>query len=333
MLRRSLPDTARGTALLVAPLLAIALAASLWAAPSQLRVVVGFLITVTLVVALQTFSGNAGIVSFGHVGFMGLGAYVASILTIPPALKATQLPELPSWLADASLGFVPSLLAAGLVAALVGAAFGGVLVRMREDAMAMATLGVLFVLYNVFDNWDAATRGALGLFGIPRDTTVWAALALAAVAIAVALAFRSSSRGMQLRASSADPLAAEALGANVVRLRYGAWILSAALMGVGGAVWAHFSLAFGPNQFYLTLTVTLLAMATVGGLGSVSGVVVGAGVITVVTEVVRRAEDAASLPGLTQIAVALTILLVLFRRPGGIVGSVELHRRLSRRQR
>lgn len=328
-MRRAMKESARGTALLVAPLLLLALAASAWAAPSELQVVVSFFITVTLVVALQMFSGNSGIVSFGHVGFMGVGAYVASLVSIPPAIKSTQVPDLPGFLADVHVGFVPSLLIAVVATALLAAVVGAVLVRMRETAMAMATISVLFVFYNVFENWDQVTRGALGLYGIPRDTTVWSALAVAALAIALALAFRSSNRGLQLRASSADALAAASLGANVPRLRWGAWVLSAAVMGLAGGVWAHFNLAFGPNQFFLVLTLTLMAMVTVGGLQSVSGVVVGAAIITLVTETMRRVEDSVSVPGLTQLAIALAILVILMLRPDGVVGPVELHRRVA----
>ena len=330
-MRRALTDALRGTALLAVPLLVLTLLATSLASPAELRVVVSFLITLSLVVALQTFSGNAGIVSFGHVAYMGIGAYTAALLTIPVVLKETQLPDLPGFIAGAELGFVPSLLAGAAVSGLVAVVVSAVLCRMREGAMAMATIGVLFIFYNLFDNADALTRGASGIFGIPRDTDQWWALGVALVVIAVALAFRSSSPGLQLRASSADPLAAEALGSNVIRLRFIAWVLSATLMGLAGALWAHYNLAFDPRSFFLPLTLTLLGIATVGGLESVSGVVTGAVVVTALTEVVRRVEEDAGIPGLTQMSVALLILLVLYRRPQGIVGPAELHTRLGRR--
>jgi branched-chain amino acid transport system permease protein len=330
-MRRTLVDTLRGTVLLAVPLLIITAVATGVASPSGMRVIVSFLITVSFVVALQTFSGNSGIVSFGHVAFMGVGAYTAALLSIPPLLKKTQLPDLPGWLANADLGFLPSILAGAAVSVVLAMVVGVVLARMREGALAMATIGVLFIFFDLFDNADRFTRGASGIFGIPRDTTQWWALGFAVVVIAIALAFRTSSRGMQLRASSADALAAEALGSSVVRLRFTGWVLSAGLMGLGGGLWAHYNLAFDPREFFLPQTLTLLAIVTVGGLESVSGVVVGAAVITLVTEIVRRIEEQVGVPGLTQMAVALLILLVLFRRPTGIVGPVELHTRLARR--
>ena len=167
---------------------------------------------------------------------------------------------------------------------------GLALTRMRENAMAMATIGVLVILFVVFDNWEGITRGATGLFGIPRSTTVWSALVFAVVTIAICRFFRESNPGLELRASRTDSLAAEALGSNVVRLRWWAWTLSGALMGMGGGLWAQYN-AFGPRQFFFAITFSLLAMLVVGGLGSVSGAVIRAFVVTAVFEVMRRIED------------------------------------------
>jgi branched-chain amino acid transport system permease protein len=328
MRTHSIRDAFGNLLVLGVPLAVVALIATAVASPSEMRTVVNFLITVTLVVALQSFSGNSGIVSFGHVAFMGIGAYVAALVTIPEVLKETQLPDLAGWLAGAELGYLPAVVVAAVVAALVAAVIALVLARMAEGAMAMATIGVLFVFFNVFENWDAVTRGSSGVFGVPQSTDVWSALIFAVVAIGIATAFRSSRWGMQLRASAVDPVAAAALGVRVVRLRYMAWVVSAGLMGLGGAIWAQYNLAFDPTQFYLPLTFTLLAIVVVGGLGSVSGVVVGAALITVVQEVMRRVEQEVSITGLTQMTVALLILAVLYARPAGLVGPVELRRRI-----
>jgi branched-chain amino acid transport system permease protein len=325
--------TLRGTALFVVPLAVIAVLGDQLASPADLRVIVNFMVALVLVVAIQSFSGNSGIISFGHVGFMGVGAYVAAVLTIPPETKADILPALPSFLRDHTVSFVPAVLISAAVAALVAAAFGLALTRMREGAMAMATIGVLVILFVVFDNWDEATRGATGLYGVPASTTAYTALAFAAITLFVARGFRESNSGLKLRASRTDPVAAEALGANVVRLRFGAWVLSGALMGMGGALWAQFNIAFGPRQFFFAFTFNLLAMLVVGGLGSVSGAVVGAFTVTAVFELMRRGEERIDVPGLTQIVVALLILLVLYRRPNGIMGLSEVDEVIARKLR
>jgi branched-chain amino acid transport system permease protein len=330
-MRPWLTESVRGTALLAVPLAVIALIANATASPAELRTVVNFFVALVLVLSIQSFSGNSGIVSFGHVAFMGVGAYTAALLTIPPAIKSFILPNLPSVIGDAHVGFVPAVLIATVAGALVAAVIGLPLTRMEEGAMAMATIGVLVIFFVVFDNWDAVTRGSTGVFGIPRHTTLVSAVVLSLIAIFVCRLFRESNTGLKLRASRADPVAAEALGANVVRLRYIAWILSGAIMGMGGAIWAQYNLAFDPKQFFFTQTFNILAMIVVGGLASVSGAVIGAMTVTLTTEIMRRVEDSADIPGLTQMVVALLILFVLYRRPDGLVGRSELDDLLGRR--
>lgn len=324
---RAWPRTpATGTLLLCVPLVLVAIVAQTAATPALSRTIVNFLIALVLVLAIQLFAGNSGIVSFGHVAFMGVGAYVAAFLTIPPAIKASILPALPAVLARQELGLVPSLLIAGAAGAVVAGLFGLALTRMEETAMATATFALLLLFDVVVENWTDITRGSVGLFGIPAATSTWTALALAIGALVLARAFRESDLGLKLRASRGDPVAASALGVRVVRLRWIAWTLSGGVMAVGGALWAQYNFAFGPAQFSFAQTFGLLAMLIVGGLGSVSGAVLGAALITVASELLRRAEEGIGVPGLSQITIALLILLVLYRRPHGLLGFSELDR-------
>jgi branched-chain amino acid transport system permease protein len=332
-MRRLWERTLRGTALFAGPLAIVAVLGNTLASQADLRVIVNFMIALVLVLAIQSFSGNSGIVSFGHVGFMGVGAYVAALLTIPPSIKSGLAPSLPDFIADHTVPFVPAVLIGGVAGALVAAVIGLALTRMEEGAMAMATIGILVIFFVVFDNWEGVTRGATGLFGIPRSTSVWSALAFAVIAIAVCRAFRESHTGLKLRASRTDSLAAEALGANVVRLRWWAWTLSGGIMGAGGALWAQYNIAFGPKQFFFAQTFNLLAMLVVGGLGSASGAVVGAVSVTAVFEIMRRLEEHIGVPGITQITVAVMILAVLYRRPNGLMGLSELDDVLTRLRR
>ena len=335
-MKRALVKAGRSALFFGVPLALVAFLGSAFASPANERVIVNFFITLVLALSIQTFSGNSGIVSFGHVGFMGVGAYVAALATIPPAIKALTLPSLPGFLADLHLGFVPSVLLAAAISAFVAAILGAPLARMREGAMTMATISVLVIFFVIFDNWDEVTRGAQVLFGIPRNTTIWWAVGFAVLTIALARLFRESPAGTMLRASRADPVAAEALGANVVLLRWIAWPVSGFIMGMGGGLWAEYNVAFGPRQFFFSLTFALLAVLVVGGLGSVSGAVVGAVVVTAASEIMRRVEDRTGIGGLSDMAVALMILLVLYRRPDGLLGRVEADdalRRYFRRRR
>ena len=320
----------RGTLLLAVPLFVLTVVAHVTFTPANLRETTNFLITIVLVLGIQAFSGNSGIISFGHVAFMGVGAYVAALVATPRDMKELSVAHLPGWLMRTELGFLPTVAVAGAVTALVALVVGGGLVRMRENAMAMATFAILVIFSVIFASWNQFTGGAAGIYGIPGRVTIWWALAFAIAAIFALRVYRESRAGVKLRASSQDPMAAAALGAPVRTLRLGSWVLSAAVMGIGGGVWAQYNLAFGPQQFGFTQTFNLLAMLVVGGMASVSGAVAGTTVITLATEILRRVEDSVQVGGLTEIVVALTILVSLRARPGGLVGAHELDDTLLR---
>ena len=320
-----------GTVALAGVLAAVTGAATLGSSQLE-RLITDFLLTATLVVAIQVFVGNSGIVSFGHVAFAGIGAYSAALVTIPPAVKEQALPALPAWLQQADLGVVATVLLGAVVAALIAAAVGGAMARMSEIGFAMATLALLVLVHAVLANWDSVTRGGYGIYGIPNDTTSWVALLGLVAVIAVGRVFRASPAGLRLQAAREDAVAAAASGINVPVSRFSGWLLSAALMGAGGALLAQHLLAFDPDQFFFVLTFSTLAMLVIGGRDSVTGAVVGAGLITAVSEILRRAElgfrlgavDVPELPGLSQLVVAVLIILVLVFRPEGLLGRFEI---------
>jgi branched-chain amino acid transport system permease protein len=317
----------------------ISLWVSAFAGPTDQRVVVNMLISVVLAVSLQAFSGNSGVVSFGHLAFMAIGAYVAALVTVPPALKQVIGFRLPGFVMDAEVGFVMALVLGTALAAVAAAVIGFFLSRMREDAMSMATIGILVIFFVVANNWTNVTRGTTGVYGVPGSTTLWSALAVAVAVIVASIYYRTSAAGLKLRASKADAIAAAALGADVQRLRLGAWIVSGAMMGCGGALWAQYNLAFNAEAFYFTQTFSLLAMVVIGGLATVSGAVTGAIAVAVVIDLLRRAEAGVDLgivqldlpPGSSALVLSASILVVLYRWPDGIAGMTELGERISRR--
>ena len=321
---RPIVIAARAAAIWAIPLTAVSLWAQLVASPADKRVVVNFLVTLILVLGLQIFTGNSGIVSFGSVGLMGVGAYVGALLTIPVALKESIVPDLPTLLLGASVPYIPAMLIAAVMGGLVAAVLGIGLARMKEPAMAMATFSVLIIMFVVFENWEAVTRGPTGLYGIPQATTVWKAAAIAVGVVFLARWYKESDAGLELRASRTDSVAAEALGVDVVRRRWQAWVLSGSVMAIGGFAWASFNVAFGPRQFFFITTFALLAMLIVGGQASVSGAVAGVSLLTVLSEVLRRLESDVGMPGLTQMIVAGAMLVVLYVRPNGLAGFAEI---------
>jgi branched-chain amino acid transport system permease protein len=289
------------------------------------------LINVALVLSLQVFIGNSGILSFGHVAFMGIGAYVTALVTIPAAIRTDQLPELPAAIQSVELGLVPAVALAALVCAVAGLLVGAVLVRMNVNALVMSTLALLIVVFTLLLNWTSITRGGQGLFGIPRLATPEVALAAAIVVVFVARLFKASGVGLRLRASREDELAARAAGIDVRRVRLIGLVLSAALMGAAGSVWALNVLAFDPDQFSFAMTFALLAMLVVGGRESVLGGVIGAVVVVVVTELLSRVEQGVTIgsfelpriTGTVQFALAALIIAALVLRPEGLAGRRE----------
>lgn len=339
-----LRDALVGSALLLAPLVLVGVLVHASGSHLAETTLVAFYLDAILVLGFQVFTGLSGIISFGHVAFMAIGAYAAALVTIPTAVKVTQLPTLPGWLADLQLGLLGSVALAALLAAAVAAVLGGALVRMRESAMAMGTLALLVVGNSVFSNWSPVTRGTIGIYGVPPNTTTWVALAGLAVVVFLARAYRSSQPGMRLQAAREDPLAAAASGVNVPLARFGAWALSAATMGAGGALWAQAFLAFGPDEFFFDTTFALLAMLVIGGRASVTGAVAGAAVVTLVEDTLGQIEQGGRvlgivvphIPGLVRFAIALLIILSLVFRPQGLFGRWELDdlgRRIGRRLR
>jgi branched-chain amino acid transport system permease protein len=287
------------------------------------NVVMIFLINLVVVVGLQTFTGNSGVVSFGHVAFMAIGAYAAAITTTSPAIKQSLIPDAPGFLLDAELSFIPALAVAVAVSAAIALPVGFVFARLSGAAAAIATLAWLVIVRTVIANWDRVTAGTLTFYGIPSFTTLGWALGLAILAITVARLFRESGLGLSLRATSNDALVARAVGVSITSARLVAWVLSAAMAGLGGALYAHFILAVAPTAFYFELTFVILVMLIVGG-RSVSAAVLGAAVISVISELLRRTESATGRFGTSTLVLALIFMIMMIVRPEGLLGRWEL---------
>ena len=287
-----------------------------------------------IAIGLQTFMGLSGVVSFGHIGFVAIGAYVAALCTTPPDLKPTVIPRAPEFVHEVSLPFVPGTLVAVGVTALVALIVGVVFVRMSPAAAPLATLGFLLVVSVVGTNLTSITNGAQSFFGIPESTTLWSGLGFATVVLVVSRLFRDSAWGLALRASRNDELAARASGVLVERARLLAWVLSAGIAAVGGSLYAHSLGAIAPSVFLFGLTFVVLTIVVVGG-QSTSAAVVGAVVMTVVTEGIRQLTGDASAGGrdlavLTTIVPGVLVLLVLIKRPQGLLGRWEAEEVVAR---
>lgn len=312
----------------------------LFAEPFQVRITYAFFMNLTIAVGLQVFMGNSGVVSFGHVSFMGIGAYAVALLTIPLSLKKTLIPDAPFGLAEIHLDVVPAIVAALLVTMLIAWAFGLVLKRLGGAAAEILTLALLVVCYVVFNAWVDLTRGPRSLYGIPVTSSLPWAIAASTIAIFVAKMFRDSEGGLQLRASSDNLLAARAMGVPVEKLRHRAWVISAGLVGMGGVLHATYLGTIGPNSYYFTQTFLIMAMVILGGMRSVSGTIVGTALISAGSELARILENGPTilgqkLPtmfGLSGFFLGAVIVLCMTLRRDGILGDDEFEDILRNRR-
>jgi branched-chain amino acid transport system permease protein len=305
------------------------------------RIATNLLISLVLVVGLQTFMGNSGLLSFAHIGFMGFGAYTSAVLTIPAQMKGMALPDLYDFMKVVEVSPLLAMLAAGLVAALVAAVVAYPLMRLSDAAAVITSFALLVVLYTVMNNWSALTNGPRTLFGLPKTTDMPIAAIVAAIVIVVALLFKESRTGKLLRASREDEVAAAALGANIPHLRWRAFVLAAFIAGVGGALWGHFITSFAPKAFYLKETFLIITMLVIGGANTVTGAVAGTILITFAYEGLRGTEGALNataagagqVVGLTEIVLALAMIAVMIVKPGGLFPNREIGHILTRARR
>jgi branched-chain amino acid transport system permease protein len=299
---------------------------------SQLQVTVTeMLIRVVIVVGIYVFVGNSGIISFGHIGLMAIGAYGAAWAECSTDWKDMALPGLPDFLRLHQYSFFVGLVGASVLVVVIALIFGVAILRLSGLAASIATFAFLALVYNVCANWDAVTGGTSSLVGIPTPIGPGWAFLGAATSILAAYAFQRCGTGLMLRASREDPIAASAAGVHVFRVRLWAFVLSAVLVGAGGYLYANFLGVVAVESFYIDLTFLTLTMLVVGGMRSLSGAVLGVVVISVISEILRMGENgvpihgtALSLPrGSQEIALGVIMVLILILRPSGITRGQE----------
>lgn len=288
------------------------------------RTAITMVLNAMLVVGTYVFVGNSGVFSFGHLAFMAVGAYTGGLLQMPPEIKEVLLPNLPGFLNDAHFSAIPATLIAGAAAAVVALVLAVPLMRMSALNASLATFAVLLIVNVVAKNWDNVTHGTAGLSPVPATTTRTSAIVWALILIAVAWLYQESRFGLRLRASREDEVAARAVGIDVPLERTIAWVLSAFVVGVAGALYAAFLVTVGPDLFYLGLAALTIIMLVVGGVGSLGGAVVGAVVISAISEALRRFEVEVDRTGLKEVGFAVIMLLILILRPAGITGGREI---------
>ncbi len=304
-----------------------------------------------IVLALQMFSGNSGVLSFGHATFVAMGAYFSALLTIPPAQKTFQFLTMPHWLSSwifpadlAGMSHTWPYIWPSLEWILVGAGFSMAIaallappvVRLAGVQAGIATLAIL-VMDNVFNNQTTSiTRGTSTLIGVPQTTTFVSLLVWSLIFVGVAYAFKQSRFGLRLRATRENVRAARSVGVHVARERAIAWIASGFVAGAAGALYGHWYVTFSPGDFYfntngIDLVIIPIAMLVIGGMRSVTGAVVGCYFVTIVYDFFNRWEvdgfsgTVSTAPsGTANLVLAGVFLVVLILRPGGLSNGREV---------
>ena len=324
---------------LSAALLAIVVAA--WATGDGIlaRTVTDALIRVVLVIGLYIFIGNSGVLSFGHIAFMLIGAYGTAWLTLSPFKKSFAL-QLPEILSATQYPVFPSAIAAALLAAGVAFVVGVPIMRLSGIAASIATLAVLGMFKTFYTNWSAWTMGAATLPGVPLYVDMWIGLGWSVFALLVAFVYQQSRYGLALRASREDEIAARAAGINIPFQRLIAFVLSAFFVGLAGVLQAHFLGSIAVRNYWLTITFISLAMLIVGGQRSLTGAVVGVVVISTVVELLLQVEKGFTIggfeisapPGIQELGIAIVMLVILIFRPAGIMAGREVPSPFARRR-
>ena len=209
--------------------------------------------------------------------------------------------------------------------------------RLNGAAAEISSFAFLVVTYVIYQRWNSVTAGNLSVIGIPINTTAWTALLFVSISLLIAFAYSQSRLGLALRASREDEVAAKASGANVYMQRLIAFVISAFIAGMAGALYAQFLGLLSVDMFYLNPTLIVLAMLIVGGTRSLSGAVVGVAAVTIFIEVMRSLEAGVSLGGQlyslpkssAEVGIGLFMLLTLIFRPQGITNGQEISFPLS----
>ena len=274
-------------------------------------------INVILAVSLNLPSGFAGQFSLGHAGFMAIGAYASAYTTVTFGERM-----------QAAVGFLPefgresvlllvSLAVGALLAAVAGFFVGVPSLRLRGDYLAIVTLGFGEMIRVIILNIDVV-GGARGYSGIAKIANFFWIWLFAAVSIAVVHRIVRSSFGRTLIAIREDEIAAEAMGVDTTRSKVTSFVVSAALTGIAGGLFGHYLMYINTNSFSFLKSFDMIIMIVIGGLGSITGSVLGAFVFIGLSEALRELGD------YRVVFFALLLIVIMRVRPQGILGHREL---------
>ena len=299
----------------------------------QIQILNLIAVNTILALSLNLIYGFSGMFSLGHAGFMALGAYTCSILIMTPDQKEMMflLEEAYPIIANSQAPFFVAVLAGGIVAALGGIIIGFPVLRLGGDYLGIATLGFAEIIRIVATNIPRVTNGALGFKGIPDHANLWWNYGWLVITLYFIVKVVNSNFGNTLKAIRDDETAAQSMGINVFGHKMVSFTMGAFFAGIGGALLASLLTTIDPKMFLFILTFNILMIVVAGGLGSITGSVIGGIGITALLEWLRFVEnpmsigsfEIAGIPGMRMLVFSLALVFIILFKQEGVMGMRE----------
>lgn len=276
-------------------------------------------INIILAVSLNLVNGFTGQFSMGHAGFMSVGGYLSAFITTEIVASNPQLME--NSLVSATV-FLGSLIMGGIAATAVGYIVGLPSLRLRGDYLAIVTLGFGEIIRVIFLNTEAV-GGARGLSGINQYTNFGWIFTFVILTVFAVWRVVHSAHGRVLLSIREDEIAATAMGVNTTQGKVRAFAIGAFFAGIAGGLFAHNLSTINPQIFDFNRSFEVIIMVVLGGMGSISGSVVAALLLTVLKEALRPLQNYTGVD-LRMVIYSLVLILMMLARPKGIFGTSEI---------
>lgn len=294
------------------------------------------MIYAVVAVSMNLVNGFTGLFSLGQAGFMALGAYVTAILTIPVNQRASvyYISGIHPAIANLHAPILVALILGGIVAAAFAALIGIPVLRLKSDYLAIATLGFAEIIRALISapQLDTITNGSYGLKSIPGFSSLFQVLALTVVCIGLMVLLINSSFGRMFKAVREDEIAAEAMGINLFKTKELSFVISSFFAGVSGGMLAMFMRSIDSKTFQVSLTYDILLIVVIGGIGSVTGSVLGAFLVTAGRELLRFFDEPLYIgsiniplfrPGFRMVIFSILLMVVVLFYSRGLMGTSE----------
>lgn len=269
----------------------------------QKGIIIFVCINIILATSLNVTVGCLGQITIGHAGFMSVGAYTAALFT-----KANIIPGV--------LGYITALIIGGIVAGIIGVIIGIPALRLRGDYLAIITLGFGEIIRVIIEFFDF-TGGAQGLIGIKRFQEFNVIYIITVLSVMLMYSIMTSRHGLSVLAIREDEIASDAVGINTTYYKTFAFTLSAIFAGVAGGIYAHHLGILGAKAFDYNYSINILVMVVLGGMGSFTGAIISAIILTVLPEVLREFNE------WRMVAYSVILIVMMLFRPTGLLGRRE----------